>query len=125
MNIHSIIVPPDNCKPGDLIWACSYRCNAKTHEIHDEQPTYGILLLTNHFEDEQTITVIPPTGVTFILSAYAYYQEPYRMHQPCYFAPIRDNCIQWEEIMAVSRVILAATKKDSQCIYQEKRKNNN
>lgn len=120
MNIQSVIVFPNNCKPGDLIWACRYSQNHETKKIYKMPPTYGILTLTNSFEDESTTTGLPPQGINFILSAYACYHAEYQSYQPRYFVPIVSGRIIWKHAMALSTVILAQNQNDCEAIYQEK-----
>lgn len=120
MNIQSVIVFPNNCKPGDLIWACRYSQNHETKKIYKMPPTYGILTLTNSFEDESTTTGLPPQGINFILSAYACYHAEYQGYQPRYFVPIVSGRIIWKHAMALSTVILARNQNDCEAIYQER-----
>lgn len=120
MNIQSAIVLPTNCKPGDLIWACRYSQNHETKKIYKMPPTYGILTLTNSFEDESTTTGFPPQGTNFILSAYSCYHAEYQSYQPRYFVPIMNGRIIWKHAMALSTVILARNQNDCEAIYQER-----
>lgn len=56
MNLQSHIIYPNNCKPGDVLWACAYSQNHKTKQIHKVVPMMGILTLTNNFIDESETT---------------------------------------------------------------------
>lgn len=120
MNIQALIVSPTNCKPGDLIWACRYSQNQETKKTYKMPPTYGILTLTNSFEDESTTTGFPPQGTNFIISAYSCYHAKYQSYQPRYFVPIMNGHIIWKHAMALSTVILAQHQNECEAIYQEK-----
>lgn len=118
MNIQALIVSPTNCKPGDLIWACSYRKNHEKKTVSDMFPTYGILTLTNRFEDESKHTGFPPQGKNFTLSAYSCYHAKYQSYLPRYFVPVVHGRILWKDAIALSTVLLAQTKQDCEDIYQ-------
>lgn len=120
MNLQSRIVYPNNCKPGDLLWACAYSQNHKTKQIHKVVPMMGILTLTNNFIDESETTNYPPQGENFIRSAYDSYQPNYQSYHPRYFVPIFSGRLYWEHAIVLSKVLLTKTKDECEAVYQER-----